>query len=107
MKNNKMKKTVIVLSALTVSLFFTACSDKPMMPSYYKMSCSALSEKEKSLQEDMKLDSVSYVVDGIADAVDDTAHTAADAASSNIQLQATKRELRDIQRVIYEKGCQK
>ena len=92
--------------ALTVlSSFLLGCSSMPSLPSYHEMSCVELKEKEKSLQSDYKFNTAGSILDDIVDAVDDTAKSTADATQSEVELEATKRDLREVQGVLHQKRC--
>ncbi len=91
--------TVVLASTLIVG-----CSS---LPSYHEMSCSDLVKKEKSLQRDLKFDTAGSVLAGIVDIAEDTTESTVDSISADVDLNATKNKLRQVQAVISKKRCKK
>jgi uncharacterized protein YcfL len=91
--------TVVLASTLIVG-----CSS---LPSYHEMSCSDLVKKEKSLQKDLKFNRADSVLAGIVDIAKDTTESTVDSISADVDLKATKDEIREVQAVIAKKRCKK
>jgi len=92
-----------MLSSIGAVLLLSGCNNEPV-PSKYTMSCTQLVDKERSLQEDLK----DHVADSIVNVILSSATNdsiAAAEADNRITEESYKNELRDIHRVIYEKGC--
>ncbi len=97
------KKRPEIITGLSITLL-SACTS---LPSYHEMSCNDLIKKEKSLQQDYALNNISSLLSDIVDIADDTEKSTADANAANLALESNKRELRNIQSVIYQKQCKK
>jgi uncharacterized protein YcfL len=96
-----MKNITIIALASTL---IVGCSS---LPSYHEMSCSDLVNKEKSLQRDLKFNSVDSALSGVIDAIEDTTKSTVDSISADVDLKATKDEIRQVQTVIAKKRCKK
>ncbi len=90
---------------ITLTLFSSLLLGCSSLPSYHEMSCTDLKEKEKSLQSDYKADVAGSIISGIADIVEDTTESTVDSIASDLELNATKKELREVQSIIHQKRC--
>jgi len=102
MRSNVTKTSIFVAPFISI-IFLTACSTKDIssVPSYYKMSCKQLHDKEAFLQERKKTSFVIDIVGAVVDAATEDKETSKD----DDYDQNLKHEIREIQRAEYAKGC--
>jgi len=93
-----------LITSITLLTLLSACSS---LPSYHEMSCSDLQKQEKSLQEDLKFNTVDSILSGVTDIIKDTTESTVDSLVADQQLSETKSELREVQSVISKKHCKK
>ena len=93
--NNNIK---IVFILLNISLLLSSCvDDTPELKSFYKMNCDELMTKQAELKEDIGSNSLGVIISVILDDnnIDD----------SQRETNNLKRDLRDVQRAIYDRKC--
>ena len=94
---NNIIKNIMILS---ISLIFLGCvDDQPELKSFYKMSCDELMTKQAQLKVDIGSNSFGIILEDIFN--DHNMHNESQREDNNL-----KRDLRDVQRAIYDRKCE-
>ena len=95
-----MTKITKYLSIVAIITLFTGCiNNEAELKSFYKMSCDELISKQAEIKEDLDSNSVSVILGAIFDD-NDIEH------ESRREESSLKRDLRDVQRAIYDRKCE-
>ena len=95
-----MRLTIKYLCIFTMIIVFTGCVENdPELKSFYKMDCDELMSKQAQIKEDLGSNSVGIILGAIFD--DNNIEN-----ESRQEENSLKRDLRDVQRAIYDRKCE-
>ena len=95
-----MKLTIKYFFILMIITLFTGCiENEPELKSFYKMGCDELMSKQAQIKEDLGSNSVGVILEAIFD--DNNRGNEFQREENSL-----KRDLRDVQRAIYDRKCE-